>query len=81
MVDLAIGLLRSSNGSRAEELVSWDFGGKAAWREDVAGGWREGFIESVEAVAERWRIERGLPKNFRRVQKEEAAAAAAAAKE
>ncbi|KAI0505202.1 Mss4-like protein [Xylaria bambusicola] len=79
MVDLSIGLLRSSHGSRAEELVSWDFGGRAVWREDVAGGWREGFIQSVEAAAERWRIGRGLPKNFRRVQKEEAAAAAAAA--
>lgn len=73
LVDLAIGLLHSKNGSRAEELVSWDFGGKMVWRQDVVGGWREGFVESVEAAADRWRIERGYPKNWRRVQKEEAA--------
>ncbi|KAI1423149.1 Mss4-like protein [Xylaria sp. FL1777] len=73
LVDLAIGLLDSKNGSRAEELVSWDFGGKMVWRQDVVGGWREAFVESIEAAADRWRIERGYPKNWRRIQKEEAA--------
>ncbi|TGJ79321.1 hypothetical protein E0Z10_g9443 [Xylaria hypoxylon] len=73
LVDLAIGLLDSKNGSRVEELVSWDFGGKMVWRQDVADGWREPFIENVEAAADRWRIERGYLKNWRRIQKEEAA--------
>ncbi|KAI1108360.1 Mss4-like protein [Nemania sp. NC0429] len=74
LVDLAIGLLRSADGAaRAESLLSWDFGGAMVWRGDVAGGWREAFVASVEAAAERWRIGRGYPKNWRRVQKEEAA--------
>ncbi|KAI3324394.1 Mss4-like protein [Xylariaceae sp. AK1471] len=73
MVNVAIGLLDSQNGARAEGLLSWAFGGKMVWREDVVGGWREEFVESVEAAAERWRIERGYPKNWRRIQKEEAA--------
>ncbi|KAI1198799.1 hypothetical protein F5X97DRAFT_298295 [Nemania serpens] len=87
LVDLAVGLVRPSSsadddegGSRAEGLLSWDFGGPAVWRGDVAGGWRQGFVEAVEAAAERWRIGRGYPKNWRRVLKEEAAAAAAAAR-
>ncbi|KAI0533308.1 Mss4-like protein [Xylaria digitata] len=71
LVDLAIGLLNTKNGSRVEELVSWDFGGKMGWRQDAAGGWREGFVESIEAAADHWRIERGYPKNWRRIQKEE----------
>ncbi|KAI0407268.1 Mss4-like protein [Xylaria palmicola] len=79
MVDLAIGLLHTEEdgggggGARAESLVSWDFGGKVGWRQDVAGGWRQGFVESIEAAAERWRIERGYPKSWRRIQREEAA--------
>jgi len=73
MVDLAIGLLWSQNGARAEELVSWDFGGKMVWRQDAVGGWRECFIERIEEAADRWRIQRGLPKNWRRIQNEEAA--------
>lgn len=70
MVDLAIGLLDTKSGARAESLVSWDFGGKMVWRQDVAGGWRESFIENIETAAERWRIERDYPKNWRRIQKE-----------
>ncbi|KAI8631263.1 Mss4-like protein [Xylariaceae sp. FL1651] len=73
LVDLAIGLIESPDGARAEGLVSWDFGGKMIWRQDVAGGWREDFIKRVESEAERWRIDRGYPKNWRRIQKEEAA--------
>ncbi|KAF2965504.1 hypothetical protein GQX73_g8088 [Xylaria multiplex] len=73
LVDLAIGLLNTKNGSRVEELVSWDFGGKMGWRQDVAGGWRESFVGRIEAAADHWRIERGYPKSWRRIQKEEAA--------
>ncbi|GAW13725.1 hypothetical protein ANO14919_031140 [Xylariales sp. No.14919] len=72
LVDLAIGLLATKNGSRVEELVSWDFGGRMVWRQDVAGGWRQSFIENAEAEADRWRVGRGYPKNWRRIQKEEA---------
>jgi hypothetical protein len=73
MVDVAVGLLDSPDGSRAEGLVSWGFGGKMTWRDDMIGGWRERFAESIETAADRWRIERGYPKNWRRIQKEEAA--------
>ncbi|KAI1757992.1 Mss4-like protein [Xylaria castorea] len=73
MVDLAIGLLDSGGGSRAENLLAWDYGGKVGWRQDVVGGWREGFVESVEAAAERWRIERDYPKSWRRRQMEKGA--------
>ncbi|KAI0973379.1 Mss4-like protein [Xylaria arbuscula] len=73
LVDVAIGLLSSRSGARAEGLLSWDYGGKMVWREDVSGGWREGFVERVEAAADAWRMERGYPKNWRRIQKEAAA--------
>ncbi|KAI0391828.1 hypothetical protein F5Y17DRAFT_460425 [Xylariaceae sp. FL0594] len=78
MVDLAAGLLCTTDrkgtgtGARAEDLLSWDFGGTMAWRTDAAGGWRERYISRIEDAAERWRVERGVPKNWRRVQKEEA---------
>jgi hypothetical protein len=73
MADLAIGLLWSKHGARVEELVSWDFGGKMGWRQDVVGGWREHLVERIEEAAERWRVQRGLSKNWRRILKEEAA--------
>ncbi|KAI0191993.1 Mss4-like protein [Xylaria flabelliformis] len=71
MVDLAIGLLDSGDGARAESLLAWDYGDKVGWRQDVVGGWREGFVESIETAAERWRIERDYPKSWRRRQMEE----------
>ncbi|KAI0483749.1 Mss4-like protein [Xylaria cf. heliscus] len=74
MVDLAVGLLDSGGGARAESLLAWDYGGKVGWRQDVIGGWREGFVESVEAAAERWRVDRGYPKSWRRVQLDEESA-------
>ncbi|KAI1366496.1 Mss4-like protein [Xylaria arbuscula] len=75
VLDLAIGLLHSENGSRAEDLVSWEFGAKMTWRQDAVGGWREGLVQSVEGAADRLRKGRGLPKNWRRIQKEEKEAA------
>ncbi|KAI1307105.1 Mss4-like protein [Xylaria venustula] len=72
LVDVAIGLLGSKSGARAEGFLSWDYGGKMVWRQDVVGGWREGFVERVEAAADAWRMERGYPKNWRRLQKEAA---------
>jgi len=33
---------------------------------------REGLVESIESEAEAWRLERGYPKNFYRIKKEEA---------
>ena len=73
IVDLAAGLLESPAGARAEDVLSWNFGGESAWRQDVMGGWREGLVKSIEKQAEEWRIERQYPKNWRRIAKEEAA--------
>ncbi|KAI2636840.1 Mss4-like protein [Xylaria nigripes] len=72
LVDLAVGLLHSKEGSRAEGLLSWNFG-DTSWQGEVAGGWREGFTSSIHNAAERWRIDRGYPKNWRRERKEKAA--------
>lgn len=72
MVDVAVGVLGAPSGAaRAEEVLAWSLGGKVAWREDVVGGWREGLVLAIEKEAEQFRIERGLPVNFRRKIKEE----------
>ncbi|KAI0163933.1 Mss4-like protein [Xylariaceae sp. FL1272] len=73
MVDIAIGLLESPDGARAEALVSWNFGGTCVWRQDVAGGWRDALVEKVERAADSWRERRAYPKNWRRILKEQAA--------
>ncbi|RYP75036.1 hypothetical protein DL771_002684 [Monosporascus sp. 5C6A] len=71
-LDVALGLLEAPSGARAEEVVSWAFGGSMVWQEDVVGGWREGHIGAVVSTAEAWRMERSYPKNWRRAEKEEA---------
>ena len=72
MVDVAVGLLEGSSGAaRVEEVLTWNLGGKATFREDMVGGWREGLVEAIEKGAEQFRVERGLPVNFRRKIKEE----------
>lgn len=70
MVDLAAGLLESPAGARAEDVLSWNFGGESSWRQDVEGGWREGLVASIEKQAEEWRVKRQYPKNWRRIIKE-----------
>ncbi|KAK8042265.1 hypothetical protein PG993_006788 [Apiospora rasikravindrae] len=70
--DVALGVLEAPDGARAEDFVSWNFGGDMIWRNDIVGTWREGLIKSMESEAEAWRIERGYPKNFYRVRKENA---------
>ncbi|KAI0442696.1 Mss4-like protein [Xylaria telfairii] len=76
MVDLAIGLFDTGDGARAESLLAWDYGGEIGWKQNVVGGWREGFVERVQTAAERWRIERDYPKSWRRVQLEEGSTSA-----
>jgi len=75
MVDVAIGLLDHEDGARAEGLLTWNLG-IVGWSEDAKGGWREGLVERVVEDAENWRIERGYPKSWRRVIREEQAAKA-----
>lgn len=73
IVDVAIGVLESSDGARAEDFVSWAFG-KVGSSEDTKGGWREPFIQRVEEECEQWREKRGYPKNWRRIEREAAEA-------
>ena len=70
MVDVGIGLLESPDGARAEKYLSWSFGSPLGYIEDTNGGWREGLAKRVQAEAEEFRIARGYPKSWRRIQKE-----------
>lgn len=61
MIDLAVGLLDSADGARAESLLSWGMVRtlpKFVWRDDMLNGWRKQWLESVEAEAERFRKDR-----------------------
>lgn len=72
IIDVAVGLLESQDGARAETFLCWALGGEVGWREDVMGGWRESLVKGVETEAENWRIQRGYPKNWRRAEADEA---------
>ncbi|KPM39031.1 hypothetical protein AK830_g7537 [Neonectria ditissima] len=72
LVDVAIGLLASPSGARAEPFLAWAFGSDVNARDDVVGGWRENLVKSIQKEAEAWRIERGYPKSWKRIAKEEA---------
>ncbi|KAH9907557.1 Mss4-like protein [Xylariomycetidae sp. FL2044] len=70
IVDIAIGVLESGDGARAESYLSWEFGRPIVWRGDVLGGWREDLVKRVEAEAENWRIQRGYPESWRQLEQE-----------
>ncbi|KAB2573622.1 hypothetical protein DBV05_g7712 [Lasiodiplodia theobromae] len=70
IVDLAIGLLEAPDGARAEGFLSWTYGDVPEWMDDTKGGWREGLMKRVQADAEAFRIARGYPKSWRRLEKE-----------
>ncbi|KAF2684277.1 hypothetical protein K458DRAFT_366560 [Lentithecium fluviatile CBS 122367] len=73
IVDIAVGVLRASDGARAEGFLSWAFG-VFSHIGDSKGGWRHGFFERVAKESDEWREERGYPKNWLRVAREQAAA-------
>jgi hypothetical protein len=73
IVDIAIGLLESKDGARAEGFLSWTLGGAVAFPEDMNGGWREDILKGVIREAEEWRVKRRYPKNRRRLEMEEKA--------
>ncbi|KAH7163358.1 Mss4-like protein [Dactylonectria estremocensis] len=75
MVDVAIGLLESPSGARAEDFLVWGLGSEIGSKADTVGGWRETFVAGVQKEADVWRIARGYPKSWRRIAKEEADAA------
>lgn len=66
LLDVSVGLLDAPDGARAEGFLSWSFG-QIEFKEDAQGGWRARHFENVEQEAERWRIERGYPQNWRRL--------------
>ncbi|KAJ1328069.1 GFA family protein [Microdochium nivale] len=63
---------RSHGGARADDLLSWKYGGKTGWRQDVEGGWRDDMLKNVERDVAAWRDRRGLRKNWRVVNDETA---------
>lgn len=71
VVDVAVGVLDSPDGARAEGFLSWTLGGAVAWASDFKGGWREGMLERVVAEGEEWRVRRGYPRNRKRIEVEE----------
>lgn len=71
ILDIAIGVLRASDGARAESFLSWPYGARISDRQDADGGWREKLFDSIEKAAEEYRIARGYPKNWNRVAKDE----------
>lgn len=62
IVDIAIGVLRASDGARAEGFLSWPYGSRPEFIEDGNGGWREGVYTRVLQDTEEYRISRGYPK-------------------
>ena len=71
MINIAVGVLAASDGARAEGFLSWSFG-HVGYGENTKGGWRENLKNHVERESEQWRIDRGYPKCWRRVKREEA---------
>lgn len=69
LLDVSVGLLDAPDGARAEGFLSWSFG-KVDFKEDAHGGWRAGIFDAVELESEKWRIARGYPKNWRRLEQE-----------
>ncbi|KAH7382416.1 Mss4-like protein [Phaeosphaeria sp. MPI-PUGE-AT-0046c] len=70
-LDIAVGVLRASDGARAEGFLSWPYGARISYREDGDGGWREKLFDNVEKAAEEYRVARGYSKNWNRVAKDE----------
>jgi hypothetical protein len=71
LIDVAVGLLESPAGARAEDFLFWEFGSDIGSKEDMSGSWREKLVEAVRKEAEAWRIERSYPKSWRRIANEE----------
>ncbi|KND90194.1 hypothetical protein TOPH_05073 [Tolypocladium ophioglossoides CBS 100239] len=70
MVDLAAGLLDSPDGARAESILVWALG-LMVWMDDVKGGWREELLDAVNRNSEAWRVDRGIPRNWAVIAREE----------
>ncbi len=73
IADVAIGLLESPDGARAERYLSWTLGDALMWVDDTRGGWREGLMKRVQADAEEFRIASNYPVSWRRLAQEDKA--------
>lgn len=65
IVDVAMGLLDSPDGARAEGSFLWCLGGSFIHRDDIKGTWRGTWLNSIEAESEAWRKERDFPEWWR----------------
>lgn len=77
MINVAVGVLDSPDGARAESLLEWGYG-NVGWPED-AKGWRKDVADAVKRNSETFRVEHDIPKAWLRVAKEEMEAAKALA--
>lgn len=70
MVDLAAGLLDAPDGSRAESILAWAHA-LMVWSDDVKGGWKEELVDAMKRNSEAWRVDRGVPRNWAVIAREE----------
>ncbi|KAJ9414288.1 hypothetical protein FOXG_12176 [Fusarium oxysporum f. sp. lycopersici 4287] len=72
VIDVAVALLHAPEGARAESILTWHLGAKMMGEWDFGRGWRKDLAMSVKDTSERWRIEKGYPKTWRRIAFEDA---------
>lgn len=65
VLNIAMGVLDSPEGARAEGAFMWLLGGPVQHRDDAVDGWREGWLKAVEADSEAWRVKRCFPEWWR----------------
>lgn len=65
VVDVAMGLLDSAQGARAEGTFLWLLGGPVQHRDDIKDGWRGDWLKAIEAESEARRSERNFPQWWR----------------
>ncbi|KAF9775703.1 hypothetical protein IL306_006163 [Fusarium sp. DS 682] len=72
VIDIAVALLHAPEGARAESILVWHIGAKMMGEEESERGWRQSFVRSIQDTSEKWRIEKGYPKTWRRLASESA---------
>jgi hypothetical protein len=72
VIDIAVALLHAPEGARAESILAWHLGAKMMGSWEFERRWRERFAMSVKNTSEKWRIEKGYPKTWRRIAFEDA---------
>ncbi|KAL4731188.1 hypothetical protein ACLX1H_000149 [Fusarium chlamydosporum] len=72
VIDVAVGLLHAPEGARAESVLTWHLGAKMMGEDDFGNTWRGAFAKSVKEGSEKWRVEKGYPKTWSRLARENA---------